>query len=158
MNATFTPAMTPYARLPVATVTATVTSMTMFSLSGIRLSVAGWMLCQSKVPTETMIITATSTAIGIRPTASPSPTTRPSRKRPAKNVEMRVRAPETLTLIIVWPIIAQPPMPPMRPLAMLAMPWPRASRVLSECVSVTSSTSLAVISDSISPTSATPNA
>ncbi len=25
---------------------------------------------------------------------------------------MRVRAPEALTLIIVWPIIAQPPMPP----------------------------------------------
>ena len=57
-------------------------------------------------------------------------------------------------MIIVWPIIAQPPMPPKKPVTMLATPWPHDSRVLSEAVSVMSSTSLAVISDSISPTSA----
>ena len=34
-------------------------------------------------------------------------------KRPGeKGRDARVRAPEALTLIIVWPIIAQPPMPP----------------------------------------------
>ncbi len=65
-----------------------------------------------------------------------------------------MRAPDTFTLIMVWPIIAQPPMPPKKPVTMLAMPWPIDSRVLSERVSVMSSTSLAVISDSIRPTSA----
>ena len=64
---------------------------------------------------------------------------------PARKVEMRVRAPEAFTLIIVWPIIAQPPMPPKKPVTMLATPWPQASRVLCEWVSVTSSTSLAVM-------------
>ncbi len=93
-------------------------------------NVRGWMLCQSKVPTETMIITATSAAIGISPTTSPSTTTRISRKTPARNVEIRVRAPDTLTLIIVWPIIAQPPMPPKKPVTTLATPWPQPSRVL----------------------------
>ena len=67
---------------------------------------------------------------------------------------MRVRAPDPFTLIIVWPIMAQPPMPPKKPVMTLAAPWPHASRVLCEWVSVTSSTSLAVISDSISPTRA----
>ncbi len=101
-----------------------------------------------------MIITATSAAIGIRATTSPKPTTRTSRKLPARNVESRVRAPEAFTLIIVWPIIAQPPMPPKKPVMTFAAPWPSASRVLSEWVSVMSSTSLAVSSDSRIPTSA----
>ena len=71
---------------------------------------------------------------------------------------MRVRAPEALTLIIVWPIIAQPPMPPNKPDRMFAPPCPNASRVLREWVSVMSSTSFAVISDSRSPTTATARA
>ena len=128
--------------------------MTMVSLRGIRRSVLGWMLCQSKVPTETMTITATSAAIGMSPTRSPRPTTRISRNTPARKVEIRVRAPEAFTLIIVWPIIAQPPMPPKKPVMTFETPWPQASRVLREWVSVTSSTSLAVISDSSRPTSA----
>ena len=37
---------------------------------------------------------------------------------------MRVRAPDAFTLIIVWPIIAQPPIPPKKPESMLEMPWP----------------------------------
>ena len=69
-------------------------------------------------------------------------------------MDRRVRAPDTFTLIIVWPIMAQPPMPPKKPVTMLAMPCPIDSRVLQEWVSVMSSTSLAVINDSISPTSA----
>jgi hypothetical protein len=79
------------------------------------------------------------------------------RKTPARKVEIRVRAP-FLTLIIVWPIIAQPPMPPKNPVTTLAMPCPIDSRVLPERVSVRSSTSWAVISDSISPTSASASA
>ena len=77
-----------------------------------------------------------------------------SRKTPARNVEIRVRAPEALTLIMVWPIIAQPPMPPKTPVTMFATPCPQASRVLWERVSVMSSTSLAVIRDSSRPTKA----
>ena len=67
---------------------------------------------------------------------------------------MRVRAPETFTLIMVWPIMAQPPMPPNRPVTTLATPCPQLSRVLSLWVSVMSSTNLAVSSDSSSPTRA----
>ena len=89
------------ARLWVATVTTTVASMTAVSDFGIRRRVLGWMECQSKVPTETMIITATSAAIGMRATTSPKPTTRMSRKTPARNVEIRVRAPDAFTLIMV---------------------------------------------------------
>ena len=97
MIATLTPTSTPMARLLVSTVTSTVVSITMFSLCGMRLRVEGLTLCQSNVATETMIITATSAAMGMRPTAGPKPTTRISRNTPARNVEMRVRAPETLT-------------------------------------------------------------
>ncbi|MEY9212164.1 hypothetical protein ABH917_001610 [Thermobifida halotolerans] len=105
-----------------------------------------------------MIITATRAAMGIWETQGPKAMHRTIRNTPARNVEKRVRAPAVLTLIMVWPIIAQPPMPPKQPVTMLAMPWPMASRVLLEWVSVMSSTSLAVISDSISPTSANANA
>jgi hypothetical protein len=66
-----------------------------------------------------------------------------NRKNPARNVDRQVRAP-LLTLIMVWPIMPQPPMPPKMPVTTLAMPWPTASRVLSDWVSVKSSTSFAV--------------
>ena len=80
------------------------------------------MLCQSKVETETKIITATSAAIGITATSSRARRTRMSRNKPAQKVEMRVRAPDACTLIIVCPIIAQPAMPPKKPVTTLAMP------------------------------------
>jgi len=130
--ATKTPMITPTARLWVATTTATVMTMTAVSLFGIRFSVEGLIECQSKVPTETMIITATSAAIGMIATTSPSTTIRISRNTPARKVEMRVRAPDAFTLIMVWPIIAHPPMPPNRPEAMFATPCPQDSRVLFE--------------------------
>ena len=104
-----------------ATVTATVEAMTRVSLRGIRRSVESRMLCQSNVPTDTMIMTATSAAIGMRATTSPSTTTRTSRNVPARNVDSRVRAPAP-TLIIVWPIMAQPPMPPRKPVTTFATP------------------------------------
>jgi hypothetical protein len=50
------------------------------------------------------------------------------RKAPARKVDRRVRAP-LFTLIMVWPIMAQPPMPPKKPVTMLAMPWPIDSPV-----------------------------
>lgn len=62
--------------------------------------------------------------------------------------------PPDFTLITDCPIIAQPAMPPIRPEAMLAMPWPLHSRLLSLLVSVMSSTMVAVIIDSSRPTTA----
>ena len=59
---------------------------------------------------------------------------------------MRVRAPETFTLIMVWPIIAQPAIPPKNPATIFATPWPQDSRVFRDAVSVMSSTSFAVSS------------
>ncbi len=150
--ATSTPTPTPIARLSVARVPATVLSITIVSLNGIRRSVRT--LCQSKVVAATSTITATSAAIGMVPTTSPSPTTRISRNAPDRNVDNRVRAPPVLTLMMVCPISAHPPMPPNSPVTMFATPWPHDSRVLSECVSVTESTSLALINDSSSPTTA----
>lgn len=41
---------------------------------------------------------------------------------PAQNVEMRVRAPEALTPIVVWPMTAHPRMPPKIPERMFATP------------------------------------
>lgn len=119
-----------------------------------RLSVLGAMECQSKVAKATITMTATRAAMGMSETIGPNRTHSTIRKEPARKVDRRVRAPDTRTLIMVWPIMAQPPMPPKKPVTMLAMPWPTDSRVLEERVSVISSTSLAVISDSISPTSA----
>src|SRR5690606_9823149 len=150
-------ASTPMARLWVTTTTATVMTMTLVSPSGMRRSVAGAMECQSNVLKDTSTITATSAAIGIWDTHGPKTMQRIMRKTPAAKVETRVRAPFR-TLIMVWPIIAQQTNQPKKPVNMLAMPWPIDSRVLPEGVSVMSSTSLAVISDSISPTSASASA
>lgn len=102
---------------------------------------------------DTMIITATRAAMGIRPTQSLRNTTISSSATPAIRVESRLRPPD-LTLITDWPIIAQPAMPPSRPVAMFARPWPLHSRFLSLPVSVISSTMVAVISDSRRPTTA----
>ena len=79
------------------------------------------MEAQLKVPMDTMIITATSAAIGMRATQSPTNTTISSRNTPAVKVDSRPRPPD-FTLMTVWPIMAQPAMPPRKPVAMLAMP------------------------------------
>ncbi|MNP26025.1 hypothetical protein D3C76_1188580 [compost metagenome] len=76
---------------------------------------------QLKVLIDTMIITATKAAIGIRASQSPRKIIMISSSTPALNVDRRVRPPD-FTLIIDCPIMAQPAIPPMRPLAMLAIP------------------------------------
>ncbi len=144
-----TPTSTPLARSCVATVTATVASITTLELLGCSRRLR--MEAQLKVPMDTMIITATSAAMGIRATQSPRNTTISNRNTPAASVERRPRPPD-LMLMMDCPIIAQPAMPPMKPLVMLATPWPTHSRFLSLLVSVRSSTMVAVISDSSSPT------
>jgi len=70
---------------------------------------------------DTMIMTATNAAIGILESHSPRNTTIKSRKTPAHNVESRVRPPD-FTLMIDWPIMAQPAMPPRTPDARLSIP------------------------------------
>src|SRR5690606_32046125 len=150
------PAPTPTARFSVSTVSATVTSITAVSLFGMRRSVEGRTECQSNAAYDTMSMTATSAAMGIDATKSPNTITSTRRKAPARNVEMRVRAPEILTFIMVCPTTAQPPMPPNRLDRICATPWPAASRDFDDGVSVMSSTSFAVMSDSTSPTTATP--
>ncbi|MNJ55997.1 hypothetical protein D3C77_515230 [compost metagenome] len=102
---------------------------------------------------HTMNITPTRAAIGIALTTSPSTMMRNNRPTPDTNVDKRVRPPD-LTLIIDWPIIAQPAIPPKKPVTMLASPCPFISRFLSLGVSVISSIKVAVISDSSSPTMA----
>jgi hypothetical protein len=54
-------------------------------------------------------------------------------------VDSRPRPPD-FTLMIDWPIMAQPAMPPMKPVAVLAMPWPTHSWLRFDVVSVRSST------------------
>ena len=66
---------------------------------------------QLKVPIDTMIMTATSAAIGIWRIKSSRNTTRMIRQTPATSVDRRVRPPD-FTLITDCPIIAQPAMPP----------------------------------------------
>jgi hypothetical protein len=77
-----------------------------------------------KVPIETMIMIATSAGIGMIATRSPRPTTRISSMAPATKVDSRPRPPD-FTLMIDWPIMAQPAMPPMKPVAVLASPGRR---------------------------------
>src|SRR5690606_1892382 len=120
-----TPVSTPIARSRVATVTITVPNT-------IRLAVLGWVrssrkLFQWKVPMLTMIITATSAAIGIIDTHSDAYTTSNSSTTPAIRHDRRPRPPED-TLITDWPIIAQPAMPPKKPVTTLARPCPADSR------------------------------
>ena len=73
-----------------------------------------------------------------------------SRNRAAAIPDRRWRPPERM-LIIDWPIIAHPPIEPNRPQTMFAKPWATHSRLLEPRVSVNSSMSVSVISDSISP-------
>jgi hypothetical protein len=81
---------------------------------------------QEKVPIDTMIMIATRAGIGIWLTQSPKTTQRISRVTPAKKQDNRPRPPD-FTLIMLWPIIAQPAMPPMKPVAVLARPCPMHS-------------------------------
>jgi len=111
---------------------------------------------QLKVPMETMIITATSAAMGICTSHWSRTSTMISRKTPAVSVDRRVRPPD-FTLMMDWPIMAQPAMPPSKPAPILATPCPLHSRLRSLVVSVRSSTMVAVIMDSSRPTTARPS-
>lgn len=62
------------------------------------------------VSTETMIMIATSAAIGMLPTMLPRSRINTGRNTPASRVDRRVRAPDSFTLIMVCPISAYGPM------------------------------------------------
>ncbi len=127
-DASNTPTNTPKARLCVQTTTITVLIMTTLVESGYFFRLR--MDCQSNVPIETIIITATSAAMGMRATQSLRKTTRTNKTDPATRVDRRPRPPD-LTLITDWPIMAHPAMPPRSPEPILAMPCPLHSRFLS---------------------------
>jgi hypothetical protein len=86
-----TPTATPAARLSVATVTATVASITALDMRGWRTSVRSDP--QSKVDADTITMIATSAATGTCDTQGLSSTMRISRKAPANSVDSRLRPP-----------------------------------------------------------------
>src|SRR5699024_1802068 len=138
---TAAPKTTPTARLLVARVAVKTHIITNECCQGNRSSPLGLTVYQEIVFRETMTITAASAAIGMAETTWCSERMKSSRKPPAAIDEKRVRARDSSTLTIVWPIMPQPPVPASAPAAMLATPWPQLSRVLLEEVMVIPSTS-----------------
>ncbi len=125
--------------------------MTALELRGCTTSVRSE--AQLKVSADTITMIATNTITGTCDTQGLSNTFSSSRKTPANNVDNRPRPPY-FTLPTAWPIMPQPAMPPNRLAAMLASPRPEHSRFLSLGVSVISSTTAAVSTDSSRPTMA----
>ena len=76
-----------------------------------------------------------------------------SKNSAAAMPEMFFTAP-LVTLIMLWPIIAQPPMPPKKPVTTLATPCPILARLGMPRVCVMSSIRFSVSSDSIRPMAA----
>ncbi|MCY1293572.1 hypothetical protein D9M70_428360 [compost metagenome] len=106
----------------VMTVTARITST---SFNGTLLSTRSD--AQAKVCCATTNITPTSAARGMRSIRGERNSTNSRIITPATTPERRPRPPEP-RLIMVCPIIAQPPMPPNRPETMLAAPRVTHSR------------------------------
>ena len=147
-----TPMSTASARLwrtAVMTVTSTIMKT---SLRGMRRNVRRD--AHSNVPMATMIIRPVNAAMG-NCSMSGAPNKMNTRSMTAAMMpESRARAPE-LTLMRLWPIIAQPPIPLKRPLKMFAEPWATHSRLPCPRVPVISSRMLRVKRLSIKPTPAT---
>ena len=135
----------------VITVTAVTNTIKRASLVGIRRMIVR--LFQAKVPITTMNITPTRAASGICSIKSEAKRMKVNKNRAAAIPDSRVRPPD-FTLITLWPIIAQPPMPPKKPVTVLATPWARHSREASPLVSVISATTFKVSKLSISPMAA----
>ena len=147
---TITPTTTAIAR-SVATVTADTSISTRASLRGTLPSTRK--LLHSKVPMTTMNITPMSAARGICSISEYATRINSNKLRAAVIPESRPRPPE-FTLIMLWPIMAQPPMPPKNPVAVLAMPCATHSLLPRPLLSVISSTSRSVNRDSIRPIAA----
>lgn len=146
--AMITPTSTATARsvTMVTAVTATITSA-----SALGTLPSACTLPQAKVLAETTNITPTRAASGMRSISAEPNRIKLSRPSPATMPESRWVAPAP-TLIMLWPIITQPPMPPKNPVTTLAAPCARHSRLGMPRVSVIASIRFKVSSDSIKPT------
>ena len=110
-------------------------------------------LDHSNVPITTINITPVKAAIGICSIKGDANKIKLNKNKAAAIPDKRPRPPE-FTLIIDWPIIAQPPMPPKKPVATLAVPWATHSLLPWPRVSVISSITVMVNNDSIKPIAA----
>ena len=117
-DANITPTITAVAR-SVATVTAVTKMVTKASDLGTFLKIK--IDLHANVPITTINITPTKAANGICSIIGLATNINKSKNKAEATAAKRVRPPE-LTLIIDWPIIAQPPMPPKKPVATLATP------------------------------------
>ena len=147
---TITPTTTAKAR--------SVTTVTPETNTRIKASLRGTLpimrkLLHSKVPITTINMTPIRAASGII-SISAEPTRINSNRETAAVIPDRRPRPPEFTLIMLWPIIAQPPMPPNNPVTVLATPWPIHSRLPWPRVSVISSIRRKVSSDSIRPIAA----
>ena len=145
-----TPTTTATAR-SVATVTADTVTRIKASLRGTLPTILK--LDHSKVPITTINITPINAARGICSISGEATRINSSKNSAALIPDIRPRPPE-FTLIMLWPIMAQPPMPPKNPVTVLATPCPIHSRLPRPRVSVISSISRNVSRDSIRPMAA----
>ena len=134
-----------------ATVTAVTTIMTRPSERGTLRKMRKE--CQANVPITTMNITPTNAAIGICSIRGEANRMKDNRNNAAVIPATRVRPPD-FTLIIDWPIIAQPPIPPKNPVTRLAAPCAIHSWLAPPFCSVISPTRFKVSKLSINPIAA----
>ena len=149
--ATTTPTNTASARLCSTAVTKVTSTMMKTSDVGMRRNVLRE--AHSNVPMATMTIKPVRAAMGSCSIKGAPNTMNTSNITAATMPLSRARAPE-LTLIKLWPIMAQPPMPLKSPLNTLAAPWATHSRFPWPRVPVISSKMFNVSKLSMSPTPA----
>ena len=110
-------------------------------------------LLHANVPITTINITPTRAAIGICSIKGAAKRIKIKREIEAVTPESLPLPPE-LTLIMDCPIMAHPPIPPNKPFNIFPNPCAKLSLFPLPLLSVSSSTKLSVISDSIKPTAA----
>src|SRR5690554_309177 len=133
------------------TVTKATITITSTSTKGTFLKILK--LAHSKVPTATINITPTKAAMGICSIHEDPYRINIIKLTEATMPDSRNPPPE-LTLMILWPIIAQPPIPPKKPVVILATPWAKHSLLPLPLESVISSTTDKVSRLSSRPTMA----
>jgi len=142
-----TQATTARAKSPLITVIAVTAMMTKASVFGILFSI--FSVGQANVPITTINMSHTSAASGIRAIYFVANTMSTMRNTEAEIHDIRPLHPFDI-LIIDCPIIAHQPIAPKNPQTVFAIPCPIDSLLLSHLVSVISSISVSVMSDSVS--------
>jgi hypothetical protein len=100
-----------------------------------------------------MSMAPTSVASGMRLMTGTPTSTNASRRSAAVTPERRCRVPAPI-FIMLWPIIAQPPIVPNAPAVTFASPWATHPLFGRPRVSVIAAIRFSVISDSIRPMAA----